>query len=471
MSSPDAHSPLRTQKTLLWLIASAFFMQMLDATIVNAAAPSIALALHVPPLSLRTALTSYVLTLAVFIPASAWLTERFGTQRIFAAAITVFTIGSLACGLAPNLRMLIIARVFQGLGGAMLMPVGRYVLLRVFGRKDFVAAMSFVAIPGLLGPALGPLLGGALAEYASWRLIFLINIPVGLVGLWLNRRAMPRLFGKRQPFDMRGFVLFGLASGMLLTSAEFAGDLHIGPSLVSAAVGIVIALLYALHSRSCSHPVNDLRLFRIRSFTIAVMGSLVARLGVAGLSFLLVLYLQIGCGYSPFASGLMLVPLALAMMLMKPFIERLIRKLGYRLLLRVTTPLVGVILASFALLGHAPSPWAVGALVFSYGLVLSLQYTTMNTLSFTDLAPAQAAHAAALTTTVQYLALSFGIANASMLMAVFIGPARQPEAYVPAFRMAVLILAMFPLIATLVFLRLRHDRPMRTPIETPDTAA
>ena len=242
-------------------------------------------------------------------------------------------------------------------------------------------------------------------------------------------------------------------------------------SLTGRSSDLSKALLYALHSRGCTHPVNDLRLFRIRSFTIAVMGSLLTRLGVAGLSFLLVLYLQIGCGYSPLAAGLMLAPLALAMMLMKPFIEQLIRQFGYRLLLRITTPLVGVILASFALLGTSPSPWEVGVLVFIYGLVLSLQYTTMNTLSFTDLAPAQAAHAAALTTTVQYLALSFGIANASMLMAIFVGPTQQPAAYVPAFRLAVLLLGLFPLVATLVFLRLRHDRPIRTPIETPDTAA
>jgi MFS family permease len=199
MSATD--DAIAVQRPLLWLVAAAFFMQTLDSTIVNTAVPSIANDLGVSSLDLKTALTSYVLTLAICIPASPWLADRFGTRRVFAWSIALFSLGSLACGAAQSLPQLVAARVLQGIGGALLMPVGRYVLVRSFGRGDLVSAMSFVAIAGLLGPIMGPVLGGALAEFAHWRWIFLVNLPVGLAGLWFNRRAMPDMRGERRPFD------------------------------------------------------------------------------------------------------------------------------------------------------------------------------------------------------------------------------------------------------------------------------
>jgi EmrB/QacA subfamily drug resistance transporter len=470
--SRSATSDPSRLRGLVWLVAAAFFMQTLDSTIVNTAVPSIAHALNVRPIDLKTALTSYVLTLAVCIPASAWLSDRFGTRRVFAASVIVFTAGSLACGLSQNLTELIASRVLQGLGGALLMPVGRYVLVRAFGPRDFVAAMSTAGIPGLIGPVVGPLLGGALSQYASWRWIFLVNVPVGLFGLWMNKRAMPNFLGPRRAFDASGFLLFAAASGLLLVAAEMAGSG--GPMQITvgcALGGILAGFAYWQHGRRAEHPVADLTLLRVRSFWIALAGGLCTRLGTGGFSFVLVLFLQIGAGWSPTAAGLILIPQALAMMLMKLLIDRLIKRQGYRRVLRINTLLAAGLLATFSLLQADTPAWAIALLVFAYGFVMSLQYTSMNTLGFVDLPPERASQASSLTSAVQYLAVSFGIALSSLLLARFLGGRHHdPAAYVRGFHRTVLCLAALPVIATYIFTRLRRDRPPRRPVETPETA-
>ncbi|MES2405485.1 MAG: DHA2 family efflux MFS transporter permease subunit [Pseudomonadota bacterium] len=472
MSEASAPEGTARMRGLIWLVAAAFFMQTLDSTIVNTAVPSIAHALAVPPIALKTALTSYVLTLAICIPASAWLSDRFGTRRVFAASIWIFTLGSLACGVSQNLTQLVAARVLQGVGGALLMPIGRYVLVRAFGPKDFVAAMSTAGIPGLLGPVLGPLLGGVLSQYASWRWIFLVNVPVGIVGLWLNRREMPDFRGERRPFDWIGFALFALASGMLLIAAETAGDGDYRNAGIAALVGLACGFAYWHYGRRARHPVVDLTLLKVRSFSIALGGGMCTRLGTAGLSFILMLFLQVGCGWSPTAAGMMIVPQAIAMVLMKFLIDRILKRHGYRRTLFVNTAIATVLLACFALFNATTPWWMIASLMFAYGFVMSLQYTAMNTLAFVDLAPERAAQASSVTSAVQYLVISFGIALSSWLLAIFLsGHHHDPGAYVRGFRAAVLVMAALSLVAVYVFTRLRHDRPLRRSITTPETAA
>lgn len=472
MSEASAPDGIARMRGLIWLVAAAFFMQTLDSTIVNTAVPSIARALAVPPISLKTALTSYVLTLAICIPASAWLSDRFGTRRVFAASVLIFTVGSLACGVSQSLTQLVAARVLQGIGGALLMPIGRYVLVRAFGPKDFVAAMSTAGIPGLLGPVLGPLLGGLLSQYASWRWIFLVNVPVGLIGLWLNRIHMPDFRGQRRPFDWIGFVLFALASGMLLVAAEAAGDGDYRNAGIVALAGLACGFAYWRYGRRAKHPVVDMTLFKVRSFSIAVGGGMCTRLGTAGLSFILMLFLQVGCGWTPTMAGLMIVPQAIAMVLMKFLIDRILKRYGYRHTLFVNTALATALLACFALFDATTPWWMIVALMFAYGFVMSLQYTAMNTLAFVDLPPERAAQASSVTSAVQYLVISFGIALSSWLLAVFLqGHHHDPAAYVRGFRIAVLVMAAFSLIAVYVFTRLRHDRPLRRTVTTPETAA
>lgn len=277
---------------------------------------------------------------------------------------------------------------------------------------------------------------------------------------------MPDFRGERRPFDWIGFVLFALASGLLLIAAEIGGDGQYRNAGIVALVGLSCGIGYWRHGRRARHPVVDLTLLKVRSFSIAVGGGMCTRIGTARLSFLLMLFLQVGCGWTPTAAGLMIVPQAVAMVLMKLLIDRILKRYGYRRTLFVNT-----LLASFALLGADTPWWAITILMFAYGFVMSLQYTSMNTLAFVDLPPERAAQASSLTSAAQYLVISFGIALSSWLLAVFLGRHQHDAAaYVHGFHIAVLVMTAMPLIAVYVFTRLRHDRPVRRPIETPETA-
>ncbi|RDS83788.1 MFS transporter [Dyella monticola] len=453
---------------LIWLVSAAFFMQALDSTIVNTAVPAIASALHETPLNMRSALTSYVLTLAILIPASPWLCDRFGTRRVFGVAIGVFAIGSLLCGLAQTLPELVMARVLQGCGGAALMPVGRYVLVRTIDKHDFVQVMSTVATFGLLGSVLGPLLGGALVQYTNWRLIFLLNVPVGIVGVWLNHREMPEYrLDTAHRFDVFGFMLFAASSALLLAASEFAADETIRwldmTAFVLLAVGFGAA--YVWHSRRADHPVADLALLRVRSVWVALSGNLLTRLGVSGMFLLIVLFLQVGCGWSPLMAGLMMVPQALGSISAKWLVNRTLVRLGYRRLLLGNTLLVAVMLAMFALLGpHTPMA-LIALLVFVYGGFMGMQYTVMNTLIYTDLDIKHASMASSMASTTQYLSMSFGIALATILMQTLLH-GQNSGAYVVAFRWTVIVLAIITALASRVFARL-ENKPKETSVPSP----
>lgn len=445
---------------LIWLVAAAFFMQALDSTIVNTAVPAMAEALKVTPLGMRSALTSYVLTLAVLIPASPWLCDRFGTRRVFGIAIAVFGIGSLLCGISQTLPQLVAARVLQGCGGAALMPVGRYVLVRSIDKREFVRVMSTVATFGLLGSVLGPLLGGALVEFTSWRLIFLINVPVGIAGIWMNLHDMPEYrLDRANPFDLSGFLLFAAASALLLSASELIGDdiIHWGRIGLCCLLAVLLGVAYVWHSRRAAHPVADLTLLRVRSVWVSLAGNLFTRLGVSGMFLLLVLFLQVGCGWSPLMSGLMMVPQALGSICAKWGIDRLLSHFGYRRMLLGNTLIVSVLLASFALFGPTTPMPLIALQVFLYGGFMGMQYTVMNTLIYTDLDIRHAAMASSMASTAQYLSMSFGIALATLLMeAMLHGPAHQ--SYVVAFRWTVLLLAALTAVAGRIFGRLRRDR-------------
>jgi len=457
--APAAPTSKARYRGLIWLVSAAFFMQALDSTIVNTAVPAISGALGVTPLSMRTALTSYVLTLAIFIPMSPWLCDRFGTRRVFGGAILVFSLGSLLCGLAQSLPQLVLSRIIQGLGGAALMPVGRYVMVRSIDRREFVSAMTTVATFGLLGSVFGPLLGGALVEFTNWRLIFLINVPVGIAGFLLNRREMPDYrLDRAHRFDIGGFLLFAGASALCLMAAETAGgDGHWFSVVIYALGALALGVTYVWHSRRTAYPVTDLSLLKVRSVWVSLAGNLFTRLGVSGMYLLLVLFLQIGCGWSPLAAGLMMVPQAIGSISVKPFIDRLLTHFGYRRLLLGNTIAVSVVLCSFALLSPQAPPWLVVVFVYIYGAVMSLQYTSMNTLTYVDLDVKYASMASSMASTAQYLSMSFGIAFASLLMAGFL-ETRDAEGYVLAFHWSVVVLGLITLAASWIFSRLRDPR-------------
>lgn len=398
-------------------------MELLDATIVNTAVPTMATALHVAPLSLKTVLTSYTLALAVFIPVSGWMADRFGTRRVFATAVAVFLVGSLACGLAVNVPMLVASRLLQGAGGAMMTPVGRLVLVRTFPRSDYIRAMNYVVIPSLIGPLVGPLVGGVIVHWLHWRFIFFLNLPLGLTGLWLIRQYMPDYRAARfAPLDRRGFFLFGGGIALLSHVLEVFSEHDWNPaSVLGMSLGALALLVaYGRHARRIADPILQLELFRVRTFRSSVVGGFVTRLGIGGMPFLLPLLYQLVLGYTPWQAGLLMVPQAAAAMLMKLLSARVLRLLGYRRVLVGNTILLGGTIAAFSLVRPGASVAAIVCLSLCQGFFSSLQFTSMNSLVFADVGNEQASQASTIFSTGQQLSLSFGVAVSSLVVALFI---------------------------------------------------
>ena len=456
-----AATPLDTLKRYLpWLVAVALFMEQLDATIINTAVPTMSASLGVAPLSLKAVLTSYALSLAVFIPISGWVADRFGTCRVFSAAISIFTVGSLLCGLSINLPMLVASRVLQGLGGAMMMPVGRLSLVRTFPRSEMLAAMNFVVIPALLGPMLGPLVGGLIVHWLPWRAIFFINLPIGLAGLWLARRYMPDYRADEpSPLDARGFLLFGSGVALLSYVLEVFGEhgLTAGPVLLLFALSLLLLAAYGLHAAKARHPVLQLRLFKVRTFAISVTGSFVTRLGVGGLPFLLPLLYQIGLGYEPWQAGLLTMPLALAAMTMKLASRPILERFGHRRVLIVNTVCLGLMISGFSQVGPGTPVAVIVTMSLVQGFFSSLQFTSMNSLAYADIDDRQASMASSITSTMQQLSMSFGVATASLVTAWFLGGIAQTDRVqlIGALHHAYLALGFVTIVSSFTFHRLK----------------
>jgi EmrB/QacA subfamily drug resistance transporter len=444
------------RQLLPWLVAVAFFMQALDTTILNTAVPSIAHALGVAPLSIKAVLSSYTLSLAVFIPISGWMANRFGTRRVFSGAIALFTVGSLLCGVSRNIHVLVACRVLQGCGGAMMVPVGRLTLVRAFPKSELVRAMSFVAIPGLLGPMLGPVAGGLITAYLHWSVIFFINVPIGLAGLYLVYRNLPDYREASTPaLDILGLVLFSSGIALLSYVLEVFGEHRLNGLMVLALLAVSALLLaaYGVHTARAAQPLLRLALFRIRTFRAAVSGSFFTRISVGGIPFLLPLLYQVGLGYTPVQSGLLMVPQALAAMSLKMIMPRILTRFGFRAVLVSNTTILGMLILSFATIGAATPVWLIVMQVFTYGFVSSLQYTSMNTLVYADVAGEAASNASTIASTAQQLSLSFGVASASLVAALFV-PDRfhtlAPD-MIHGIHQAFLVLGVATIVSTIVF--------------------
>jgi EmrB/QacA subfamily drug resistance transporter len=450
-----------TAKRLLpWLVAVGFFMESLDTTILNTAVPAIARALSVPPLSMKAVLASYTLSLAVFIPISGWMANRFGTRRVFASAIAIFTFGSFLCGLCSNIHLLVACRVLQGCGGAMLLPVGRLTMVRAFAKSELITAMSFVAIPGLIGPMLGPLLGGLIIGYFHWSVIFFVNIPIGLFGLYMVYRHLPNYREQRNfPLDIIGLVLFGSGISLLSYVLEVFGETTLSGREMLGLLAISAALLgaYGLHTLRTAHPLLRLGLVKIRSFRVAVTGNLFTRLGIGGIPFLLPLLYQVGLGFTPIQSGLLIMPQAFAAMSLKLTMPPILKRFGYRRVLIANTIVLGLLILLFSTIAVTTPVWVIVAMAFTFGFLTSLQYTSMNTLAYADVNEQQASGASTIASTAQQLAVSFGIAAASLAAALFI-PDRMhatPPELIHGIHLAFLFLGLLTIGSTLVFNELK----------------
>jgi EmrB/QacA subfamily drug resistance transporter len=443
------------------LIAVAFFMESLDTTILNTGVPTIAAALHVAPLSMKSVLASYTLSLAVFIPISGWMADRFGTRRVFASAIGLFTLGSFLCGISSNIHALVACRILQGCGGSMMVPVGRLTIVRTFAKSELIRAMSFVAIPGLIGPMLGPIAGGLIVGYLHWRLIFFVNIPIGLAGLCLVYLHLPDYREQHtDPLDVVGLILFGSGVALLSYVLEVFGEHTLNKREILGLLAISIVLLagYGFHATKVAHPMLHLKLFRIRTFRAAVSGSFLTRLGIGGIPFLFPLLYQVGLEFTPIQSGLLMMPQAIAAMSLKLTMPRILARFGYRAVLVSNTLIIGLLILLFATIGKGTPVWLIVAEVLCYGFFTSLQYTSMNTLVYADVTEEQESSASSIASTIQQMAISFGVASASLVTAFFLPDRHRsnPSEFIHGIHRAFFVLGGMTVLSTIVFRELKR---------------
>ncbi|MBF5007414.1 multidrug transporter subunit MdtD [Diaphorobacter caeni] len=458
-STPAAElSPVKNK--LLWLVSLGFFMQTLDGTIVNTALPAMAEELGESPLQMHSVIVAYSLAMAVLIPASGWLADKFGTRRVFMSAIALFVLGSVLCALSPNLQLLVASRVVQGLGGALLLPVGRLAVLRAFPREQFIRAISFVAIPGLVGPLIGPTLGGWMVEFASWHWIFWVNVPVGLIGLVAASKYMP--VGEKMPprgFDLLGYLM--LAAGMALVSLAVEGMASGGgvrgaSALIMLVFGLACLCGYWLHALRKPEPLFAPELFTVRTLRVGLLGNLFSRLGSSAMPFMMPLVLQVSLGYSPMHAGMMMLPTVIGSMAMKRFVTRVIFHFGYREVLVTNTWLLALLIASFAFISpDVPTPVLIAQLLV-FGAINSLQFSAMNTVTLKDLLPHFASSGNSLLSMVQMLSMGMGVAIAGAVLAGFqahLGSAAAGDT-LWAFRGTFIVMGLLTLAATVLFMQL-----------------
>ncbi len=479
-TTPDTVLNVSSKRLLPWLVAVAFFMESLDTTILNTAVPTIAAALKVAPLSMKSVLASYTLSLAVFIPISGWMADRFGTRRVFASAIGIFTLGSFLCGVSNDIHVLVACRILQGCGGAMMVPVGRLTLVRTFAKSELIRTMSFVAIPALIGPMLGPIAGGLIVGYFHWRVIFFVNLPIGLIGLYLVYRHLPDYREDRtHPLDLLGLILFGSGVALLSYVLEVFGEhtLSMREILGLLAISGVLLTGYGLHASSTPFPLLSLALFRIRTFRAAVSGSFFTRLGIGGIPFLFPLLYQVGLGLTPIQSGLLMMPQAIAAMSLKLTMPRILNRFGYRAVLISNTVVLGLLIFVFSTIGPGTPVWLIVGEAFCFGFFSSLQYTSMNTLVYADINEEQTSSASSIASTMQQMSISFGVASASLVTAIFI-PDRfhtSPAEMIHGIHLAFFVLGGMTILSTIIFREVKagdgdnvsqHRRNQAAPVES-----
>lgn len=460
------------KEPLLWLVAVGFFMQTLDATILNTALPSMAASLGESPLQMQSVVVAYALTTAMLIPATGWVADRFGTRRIYTVAMALFVLGSVLCAMAPSLQFLVMARVVQGVGGAMMLPVGRLAVLRAYPREAFIRAMTFIAIPGQIGPLLGPTLGGWLVEYASWHWIFWINVPVGVLGVCAAWRWMPQNDQQpRRSFDGMGFAL--LALGMVGVSLALDGLSGVGMGRALVAVLLVFGMAslaaYWMHALRSPTPLFAPALFGIRSLRVGLVGNLFARLGSGAAPFLVPLMLQVGLGLSPFHAGTMMLATVLGSMLVKRIAVNTVMRFGYKRVLQVNSMLLGAMIACLGLVSPSQPQWLILVQLFTFGCVNSMQFSAMNSVTLKDLNGESTSSGNSLLSMVQMLAMSMGVAVAGAVLAGFADMWQAKEGYkLMALQATFVTVGVMTLAATLVFSQLEHDERVRPAPDTHD---
>ncbi|MDV2447631.1 MFS transporter [Elizabethkingia anophelis] len=444
-----------TKKLLPVILATAIFMQMLDSTILNTSLPSIAKDLQESPLNMQNAIISYVLTLAVFMPVSGFLADKFGTKKVFISSLILFSIGSLFCALSQNLTQLVVSRVIQGIGGSLMTPVGKLALIKTFDKNELLKAMNFAIIPALIGPVLGPLVGGYLVDYFSWHWIFLINIPIGIIGIVLGSKFMPDYKSESLDFDLKGFLIFASASLLLSVSLELFGDLqNITPVLFIFILGFLFLYYYYRHAKRDENPIFPLNLFKVRTFRVGIVGNMATRLGISSVPLLLPLMIQIAYKQSAVTSGWIITPMAITAIFAKSYVIKILDTFGYRKTLMTNTFIIGSLICLLAIPGINTSIYWFTPIIAVLGFFNSIQFTSMNTISIADLRNFQTSSGNSLLSVNQQLAIGFGITFGLIVLKLFENSALIKGDIHNAFRYTFLTIGILTIISGFVFRRL-----------------
>lgn len=445
-------SEAEVKKNLPIVLSIAIFMQMLDSTILNTSLPAIARDFGESSLNMQNAIIAYVLTLAVFMPVSGFLADKYGTRRVFIFAVILFATGSLLCGFSRNLTHLVIARIIQGVGGSLMTPVAKLALIRTFPKKELIQAMNYAIVPALIGPILGPLVGGYMVDYLSWHWIFLINVPISIIGLFMSLRYLPDYRSKVIDFDMKGFLIFAGASLLLSIAVELFSEAHnVTPILLMLVIGFILIFFYFKHSHTDNNPIFPFSLFQVRTFRLGILGNLATRLGISSVSLLVPLMIQIAYGKSAVVSGWLIAPMAFTAIFGKSFVIPILNRYGYRKTLMVNTVVIGLIICLFAIPGSGVSVVWFLPLVAALGFFNSIQFTSMNTISIADLREYQNSSGNSLISVNQQLAIGFGISFGLIVLRSFESTGGSIHA---AFRYTFLVMGVTTIFSGLLFRRL-----------------
>src|SRR5215831_12294229 len=454
-AAPDSYDPI-----VPLIVAVALFMENMDSTVIATSLPAIAQALGTNPLALKLAVTSYLLSLAIFIPASGWIADRFGARNVFRSAIVIFVVGSIGCALSSSLPQFVLARIVQGAGGAIMTPVGRLILVRSIDKRLLVNALALVTIPALIGPICGPPLGGFITTYFSWHWIFIINVPIGILGVAMATFFVPDIQTERPArFDFVGFLLSGLGIGGLAFGLSVLGLALVPARWVAVLIGVgaVSTVAYIFHARRTPAPILDLGLFKLDTFRASIVGGFVFRLGIGALPFLLPLLLQIGFRLTPFQSGLITFTTALGSMFMKAAVASVLRRFGYRNVLLYNALISSAFLAACAsFVQGMPFAAMIAILLFS-GFFRSLQFTAINTIAFAEIEPAKMSRATAMVAAAQQLGLSTGVAVGALVVELTLRLKHSTTMGINDFPPAFLFVGLLSASAVFIFMRLPPD--------------
>ncbi|SMC81385.1 DHA2 family efflux MFS transporter permease subunit [Polynucleobacter kasalickyi] len=440
----------RKSNFILYLVATTFFMETLDSTVIATALPKMAEDFGVAAVDVGIGITAYLLTLAALIPISGWLADRFGTRNIFTLAIIIFTASSVLCGLSENLWFFTLSRVLQGMGGALMVPVGRIIVLRNTKTEDIIRAVGLITWPGLIGPVVGPAIGGFLTSYATWHWIFFINVPIGIIGIYLSWVLIePYKAEQQKPLDYLGFIYTGTALSSLIYAIELSRKIQETQILCIFFIllGLTAGVLSIRHLKRAQNPMIDLSLLSIPTFRITLWVGLWIRTALSAIPFLIPLYLQIGLGIDPFIAGLLVLSVFIGNLIMKAFTTPMLNRYGFKKIMTINGYLVILSFLVCAFITKDTPFWLMALILFMNGLFRSLQFTSINTLALADVPKPQMSSASALTSTAMQISMALGIAVGSLILtlASIINQGDAQTPLIQDFRLSFVLITLLPI--------------------------